>query len=152
LAQLAQGLQNGAKAGIELGDPQCEEMSSLLRMVLPELRGDLAGYSWEVSCNKETDDQDIFFSLELNKEMEGAIEQAMWFHIIYNPHMSVEERESYGSDVFDGYRASGAQDAHLWILVNNFEIRAVAEAADFKNSEKIAEILRAAKLKEMAKL
>ena len=46
----------------------------------------------------------------------------------------------------------GMKDTHYFILVGNMEIRLVADADEFKNDDKIKELLRAFKLEEIEKL
>ncbi len=152
LMQLAQNLKAAAQEGVEIADEKCEEMAESFKLVLPKTNGDLDGYQWEVSCSKGTQDKDLLFSTTLNRIREETIEGAMWFHIIYNPHLSVEDRDNYGSDTFDDHKAIVSKDAYLWVLINNIEIRAIAEAEDFKNDEKISSVVKKFDLEEIEKL
>lgn len=152
LAQLATELKAAAQEGVEVPDEKCQLMSDLLKLVLPEITQDLAGCEWDVSCSKNTEDKDILFTVYLNRTMEETKDQPMWFHIIYNPHMSAEDRENYGSDVCNGYKATISENAHLWVLVNNMEIRAIADTEDFKNDEKIKSVVSKFDFKEIEKL
>lgn len=151
LAQFAKDLKATAVEGVELSMEKAEELAKVLLLVMPETTGDLEGYKWEVSCNKNADEKDMLFSVELNRKKGEEDEQAMWFHIIYNPHLTQEERDGYSSEMFEGYRATIAENQHLWVLVNNMEIRAVAEAEDFKNDAKIQAVIKKFNLKEIEK-
>ncbi|MCP4221218.1 MAG: hypothetical protein GY765_41715 [bacterium] len=152
LEMLAKELKTNVKKDVEIPFEKLEEYAKLLLLVLPETTGDLAGYEWDVSCNKNTEDHDMLFAVNLNRKKGEESEQAMWFHIIYNAQMPKQERDEYGTESFEGYKATVSENAHLWVLVNNMEIRAVADAEDFKNDVKIQAVLKAFKLKDIEKL
>ena len=151
LAIFAKELKESANVGVEIPWEKSEELAKKLLLVLPETTGDLAGLEWELSCSKNKDEGDMLFTANLNRIKGEETEQAMWFHIIYNPHLSKEERDDYGSETFEGYKATVAADIHLWVLVNNMEIRGVADAEDFKNDAKIKAVLQKFNLKEIEK-
>ncbi len=152
LAKFGAVLKEKVKVGVEIPDEELTKLAELLRLVLPETTGDLAGFTWDVSCSKNKDENDMLFAVELNRMKGEEKEQAMWFHILYNAELPQNERDEYGTEVFEGYRATVAENAHIWILVNNMEIRAVADAEDFKNNDKIKAVLKAFKLKDIEAL
>jgi hypothetical protein len=151
LANFAKELKAAAQEGVEVSLEKLEELSKLLELVLPKTTGDLAGMEWDISCSKNTDEKDMLFAVNLNRKKGEEVEQAMWFHIIYNPHLTKEERDDYGTETFEGFKASIAENAHLWVLVNNMEIRAIADAEDFKNDAKIQSVVKKFDLKEIEK-
>ncbi len=152
LALLATELKSAAVEGFEISDEKSDELSNLFKMVLPETIQDLAGYEWELSCFKNAESKDLLFTVYLNRKIEGRSEQPMWFHIIYNPHMSAEDRENYGTDSFAGYKAIVSENAYIWLLVNNIEIRAIASSDDFKTNERIKSVMNRFLLNEIERL
>jgi len=156
LAALGKNLKDAAQEGVELSDEQIAELEELFQLVLPKAEGDLAGYTWEISCSKGTDDKDVFYGANLYRPKgeaeEAEQEKVMWFHIIYNPHMTQEEKDGYGTEDLDGYKGMGAKDEHFFVLVGNTEIRAVADSEDFKSDEKIKGVIRRFALKKIASL
>ena len=151
LKKFAAELKETAKVGVEVSWEKSEELAKNLLLVLPETTGDLAGLEWELSCSKNTEEGDMLFTANLNRKKGEAVEQAMWFHILYNPHLTKEERDDYSTETFEGYKATTSENAHLWVLVNNTEIRGVAEAEDFKNDAKIQSVLKKFNFKEIEK-
>ncbi len=151
LAAFAKELKAAVPMGVELEWEKSEALAKQLLLVLPKTTGDLAGLEWELSCSKNADEQEILFTANLNRKKGEETEQAMWFHILYNPHLTQEERDGYSEETFEGYKATTAENAHLWVLVNNMELRGVADAEDFKNDEKIKSVLKKFDLKEIAK-
>lgn len=151
LAKFAAELQETAKVGVEITWEKSEELAKTLLLVLPETTGDLAGMEWEISCSKNKDEGDMLFAANLNRKKGEETETGMWFHILYNPHLTKEDRDEYGTEVFEGFKATVSPNEHLWVLVNNMELRAVAEAEDFKNDAKIKAVLQGFNLKEIAK-
>ena len=149
--KIAAELKETAKVGVEVSWEKSEELAKNLLLVLPETTGDLAGLEWELSCSKNTEEGDMLFTANLNRKKGEAVEQAMWFHILYNPHLTKEERDDYSTETFEGYKATTSENAHLWVLVNNTEIRGVAEAEDFKNDAKIQSVLKKFNFKEIEK-
>lgn len=152
LAQFGKELKATAQAGVEVTWEKSEEIAKKLFLVLPKTTGELAGMEWEVSFSKNTDEKDMLFSANLNRKKGEETEQVMWFHILYNPHLTQEERNDYSTEKFEGYPATVAENQHLWILVNNMEIRAVADSDDFKNDAKIQAVLKGFALKDIEKL
>lgn len=153
LAQFAKDLQANAKKGIEIPMEKCEELAQSLKLVLPPTTGELAGMEWtDLSCSKGKDEGDMLFTANLNRKSGDTSEQCMWFHILYNPHLSQEERDNYGDEDVGGFKASRSQNAHLWVLVNNMELRGVAESKDYQDDAKIRVVLENFALKDIAKL
>ena len=145
-AKLSAALKSAAKPG-KLDKRARAELETLIRTILPETAGDLAGYEWEVSY-ADLDEND-FFNLNLVKP--GA-ERAMWFHVFYAPDRPDKEKKSYGAEAFGKYRGMGAKDRHYFALIGNVEIRAVGSSKAFQNDAKIKRVLIAFKLDEIAKL
>lgn len=152
LAQFGKELKEMAQAGVEVSWEKSEEVAKKLLLVLPETTGELAGMEWEVSLSKNTDEKDMLFSANLNRKKGEEKEQVMWFHIIYNPHLTQEERDNYSSEKFEGYPAMVSENQHLWLLVNNMEIRGIADAQDYQNDAKIKAVLKGFALKDIEKL
>ena len=151
LAKFGAELKETAKVGVEISWEKSEELAKTLLLVLPETTGDLAGMEWEMSCSKNKDEGDMLFTANLNRKKGEETETAMWFHILYNPHLTKEERDDYGTETFEGFKATVAEKAHLWVLVNNTEIRGVADAEDFKDDAKIKAVLQKFNFKEIEK-
>jgi hypothetical protein len=142
VAELRTALQAASPLG-SISDDQSARIATLFKKLLPEI----SGYDWVIDILLSEDDEEVLISLELNQA--GGDDQAMWFHVIYVPKRQEEEKADYGleEDSFDGYKGMGMENEHLFIMVGNTEIRAVAEADEYKNDAKIREALRGFKLK-----
>jgi len=152
LEKLSLKLKESAKVGVEVEDTTLNEIVAQLKPMFPSTENELEGYKWDISAYKNKDDSDVFISADLSKEMDGEEVRAMWFHILYDPSLSQDERENYGTETFEGYKASIAEDAHVWVLVNNVEIRAVADSEEFSKTDKIKSVVKSFNLKELEKL
>ncbi len=144
LKRLSVLLKKGATPEVKLSKDETEEFERLLFDILPGQDQIGADKQWHVQLHGSTS----FFQVELRKKGDEPNERFMWFHILYFP----EGKESYGSEDFGDCRGMGAKDAHYFILVGNLEIRAVADAEEYHNDEKIKEMLNAFKLKAIEKL
>jgi len=144
LKRLSVLLKKGATPEVKLSKDETEEFERLLLEVLPGQDQIGADKQWHVKLHGSTG----FFQVDLKKKGDEPNERFMWFHILYFP----EGKESYGSEDFGEYRGMGAKDVHYFILVGNLEIRAVADAEEYRDDEKIKEMLNAFKLKAIEKL
>ncbi len=142
VAELRTALQAAAAVG-SISDDQTAKIVTLFKELLP----DISGYDWVIDPILSEDDDEVLIALELNQA--GSEDQAMWFHVIYVPKRPEEEKADFGleGDSFDGYKGMGAENEDLFIMVGNTEIRAVAESDEYKNDDKIKEVLGGFKLK-----
>jgi len=139
-------LKKGSAPGARLSKDEKEDIERLLIDVLPSQDRIGADKQWDVTYY-DADKGDLF-QVDLKKRGNTPNNRLMWFHILYLP----ERPETYGSEDFGEYRGMGAKDAHYFILVGHLEIRAVADAEEYRNDEKIKGMLKAFKLKEIEKL
>ncbi len=142
VAELRTALQAAAPVG-SISDDQLAKIATLFKELLPEI----SGYDWVIDIILSEDDDEVLIALELNQA--GSEDQAMWFHVIYVPKRQKDEKADFGlkEDGIDGYNGMGAEDEDLFIMVGNTEIRAVAESDEYKNDDKIREVLHGFKLK-----
>jgi len=152
IEKLGKEMKEIAKAGVEPTQEKLDEINKAVSAMFPKTENDLNGYTWDISTSKNKDDKDIFIAADLNRKNGDKTEKAMWFHILYNPNLTKEERDNYGTYNFEGYKGTLNENAHLWILVNNTEIRAIAESEDFKNTQKLIDVLKKFNLKDIEKL
>ena len=139
-----------SKRSLEIDQTKLDVIKTKFVEMFPKTEGDLKEYTWDISISKAKDDNCLFISADLYRNKGEEYERIMWFHIIYNPNLTEYEREKYGDD-FEGYKGSLNEDNHLWILVNNVEIRAIAESDDFMKTQKIKDVLKSFDLKSLEK-
>lgn len=143
LALLSALLKKGGAEGAKLSPDEKRKVEELLGLILPGEDAVGGDKVWEV--NYHDGEGNDFFQVDLNAE---AGERLIWFHILYKQ----EKPSIYGSEDFGKYRGMGHEDAHYFILVGNVEIRAVASADSYKDTEKIKDILKVFKLEDVEKL
>lgn len=149
-AKLSECLRAASQPG-EVTQEQKKELENLLRFVLPEIKGELAGYRWDVEYI-DSESRNFYFLVNLRPTGGNSWDRDMWFHIFYEPSPDEHRVKHYGNEDFEGYRGMGATDMHFFVLVGHVEIRAVAMSDKFKNDKKIRDVLRAFKLKVIEKL
>lgn len=131
-----------------LNEAEKEEIETLLVHILPDERVIGTDKTWQVSYHDLNEPGD-FFQVDLIKKGGNSFDDCyMWFHILYQN----ERDDTYGTENFEGYRGMGTKDAHYFIMVGNVEIRAVADAEEYKNDTKIKNILRAFPLQAIERL
>ena len=136
LEALSKEMKDYSKEGLEVDQTKLDAIKTKLTDMFPKAEGDFKGYTWDISISKSKDDNYLFISANFQRKKGEEDERVMWFHILYNPNLTKDERDNYGSDNFEGYKGSLNEDNHFWILVNNVEIRAIAESEDFKKDTK----------------
>lgn len=146
LKRLSELLNKGTAPQGKLTEEEKEEVTGLLKIVLPEPAYIGEDKEWQVEFH-DMDGND-FFSVNLKKKGDKSFNKYMWFHVLYK----MEKPKSYGSEDFGDYRGMGLENVHYFILVGKLEIRAVASSEEYKNDEKIKGMLKAFKLKSIEKL
>jgi len=145
LQEFSAALKKAAQPG-GVSEAEKKLLEDGLSLVLPSQ--DFIGEDKEWSIGYSNMDDNNFFQVDLRRKGAKSFDKLIWFHILYkSPTPSF-----YGSEDFEGYRGSGAEGMHYFILVGNVEIRAVASADEFKDDEKIKDMLRAFDLKAISKL
>lgn len=145
LEELSALLKGGAQ-DVKLDVDERSRIEALLKLVLPDSQYIGSDKEWDVSYNDM--DQGDFFQVDLRIKGEDYSERLMWFHILYQQ----EKPSFYGSEDFGKYRGMGYENVHYFILVENLEIRAVANAEAYKDDAKIKGMLEAFKLEDIEKL
>lgn len=146
LQELSRLLRKGATPNVKLEISEKKRVEELLVIILPGKETIGKDKEWIVKYY-DLDEGD-FFQVDLKKKGDQSLERFIWFHILYK----LEKPNFYGSEDFEGYSGLGMKDAHYFILVGNVEIRAVADADEYKNDKKIKGMLKAFKLKQIEKL
>ncbi len=146
LSRLSHLLKKGGTAGVQLPSNEKKEIERLLVCILPDK--DYIGENKEWAISYHDMEEGDFFQVDLKNKGDESFNKDMWFHILY-----IQEKPSfYGNEDFEGYRGMGMKDVHYFILVGNVEIRAVASSQEYKNDNKIKEMLKAFKLKKIENL
>lgn len=145
LQEFSAALKKAAQPG-GVSEAEKKLLEDSLSLVLPSQDFIGEDNEWHVGYS-DMDDND-FFQVDLRRKGAKSFDKLIWFHILYkSPTPSF-----YGSEEFEGYRGAGAEGMHYFILVGNVEIRAVASADEFKDDEKIKDMLRAFDLAAISKL
>jgi len=121
-------------------------LAERLRLILPG--EDCVGKDKEWQVTYHDMDEDDFFQVDLKKKGDTSLDRFAWCHVLYKQ----EKPDFYGSEDFGDYRGMGLEDTHYFILVGNVEIRLLASSEEFEDDEKIKDLLRAFKLKEIERL
>ena len=116
-----------------------------MKNFIPKLGNDLE-YDKEISTTGTW--------LQVNVFKKGGKERAMWFQL-FDQRNDANAKKFYDGvtdKVAGKYPARVAKDMHVWILVNNMEIRLIGESKDYKNTEKLTKFLESFDLAGLEKL
>lgn len=92
--------------------------------------------------------------LQVNVQKKGGKERAMWFQV-FDQRNDQKAKDFYNNTtekVAGKYPAIVAKDMHVWILVNNIEIRLIGDSKAYKNTAKLTKFLESFDLAGLEKL
>ncbi|HEV8632235.1 MAG TPA: hypothetical protein VGV61_18115 [Thermoanaerobaculia bacterium] len=147
-SRLSRLLREGALPG-ELTVAERGEAERLLLPVLPKLDGALAGYRWRVAYDDLPDGD--FMSVDLMQGEGEAAPRAMWFHLFWRGALPAAEQGAYLLRL-GPWPARGIEGHHLFVRLGDVELRAVAEAPEFRDAQRIREVLGRFDLAALARL
>jgi hypothetical protein len=147
-SRLSHLLRQGARPG-ELTTAERGEVERLLLAALPALTGPLAGYRWRVAYDDlpEVD----FVSIDL---MQGAGEtapRAVWFHLLWRGPLTAAERDAWVLRL-GRFPARGVEGHHLFVRLGGIELRAVAEAPEYRDPQRLRAVIERLDLDALARL
>lgn len=153
--RLGQLLRRGAEPG-ELTVAEREEVERLLVPLLPATEGRLEGHSWRVAYDDLPAGDFVSIDLLRAEEPSDTAPRAMWFHLFWRgapqaPETAGAEPASWSKQL-GRWPARGVEDHHLFVRVGGVELRAVAEAEEFRDAERIRETVEAFDLDALADL
>jgi hypothetical protein len=148
VGRLSQLLRQGARPG-ELTKEERGEAEQLLLRLLPRLDGALSGYRWRVAYDDlpEAD----FVSVDLVKGDDRVGTRALWLHLLWRGALPAAERASYALRL-GHWPARGIEGHHLFVRVGGVELRAVADAPEFRDAQKLRDVLDRFDLDALARL
>ena len=153
--RLGQLLRRGAEPG-ELTVDEREEVERLLVPILPATEGELEGHSWRVAYDDLPAGDFVSIDLLRGEEPSDTATRAMWFHLFWRgaPETVVTEaaEPASWSKQLGRWPARGVEGHHLFVRVGGVELRAVAEAEEFRDAERIRETVEAFDLDALAGL
>jgi hypothetical protein len=145
-ARLGELLRRGIQPG-QLAAQERHEVEELVRAVLPEVSGELAGHRWRVTY-LDLPEAD-FIAVDL---LTGATEwapRAAWIHLFYRSPVA-EPREEY-PDRLGPYPARAVPGHHLWVRAGNVEVRAFAEAEELRQPGRLEALVEGFALAQLAR-
>jgi hypothetical protein len=148
LSRLSTLLRQGARPG-ELSAHDRGEAERLLLGMLPALSGPLAGYRWRVVYDDlpEAD----FVSVDLMQGDGDAAPRAMWFHLFWRGALTAAEQPAWALRL-GRWPARGVEGHHLFVRVGGLELRAVADASEYRDAERMRAVLERFDLDRLARL
>lgn len=149
-ARLGQLLRRGAEPG-ELTVDEREEVERLLVPLLPDTEGELEGHSWRVAYDDLPAGDFVSIDLLRAEEPSDTAPRAMWFHLFWRGEPPAAEKASWTKRL-GRWPARGVEDHHLFVRVGGVELRAVAEADEFRDEERLRETVEAFDLDALAGL
>lgn len=146
--RLSELLRRGARPG-ELSADERGEVERLLVAVLPKLAGPLAGYHWRVAYDDlpEAD----FVSVDLLDGEGDEAPRAMWFHLFWRGELAAAERDAWTLRL-GRWPARGIEGHHLFVRLGGVELRAVADAQEYRDPRRIRAVLESFDLEALARL
>jgi hypothetical protein len=141
-------LRQGTTAG-ELSKAEREEAERLVQRFLPPLTGPLAGYRWRVAYDDLP--KGDFISIDLMHGEGDKAPRAMWFHLFWHGPLAPAELPAWPERVGE-WPARGVEGHHLFVRVGGVELRAVAEAAEYRDPQRIRSVVERFDLRSLAKL
>jgi len=147
-SRLSELLRRGARPG-ELSAGERGEVERLLVAVLPKLAGPLAGHHWRVTYDDlpEAD----FVSVDLLRGNGDEAPRAMWFHLFWRGELAAAEREAWALRL-GRWPARGIEGHHLFVRLGGVELRAVADAQEYRDPQRIRAVLESFDLDALARL
>ncbi len=147
-SRLSQLLRQGARPG-QLTAAERVEAERLVGRLLPPLTGPLAGFRWRVAYDDlpEAD----FVSIDL---MEGDGEnapRAVWLHLLWRGALPAAERAAWALRL-GRWPARGVEGHHLFVRLGGVELRAVADAADYRDPQRLRAVLERFDLDALSRL
>ena len=130
-------LRQGARPG-ELTAREREEAERLLLAMLPALSGPLAGCRWRVAYDDLP--QADFVSVDLMQGDGEAAPRAMWFHLFWRGTLPAGERPAWALRL-GRWPARGIEGHHLFVRLGALELRAVADAPEYRDARRMRAVL-----------
>lgn len=129
-------LMDRARETPELSRIAGEEIERLVALALPEAAPPRA---WRTSyVDLAAGD---FTVVDLVEDPEGTATRLVWAQIVDRPDLSPEERRRYGADPIRGFPTRGVEDHHLFVLAGEVEVRLVTASDEFRDSERLRQLL-----------
>jgi hypothetical protein len=148
LSRLSTLLRKGAQPG-ELTAEERGEAERLLLAMLPALDGALAGYRWRVAYDDLP--KADFVSIDLMQGDGDAAPRAMWFHLFWRGGLPATEQAAWTSRL-GRWPARGVEGHHLFVRLGGLELRAVADAPEYREATRIRGVLERFDLAALARL
>ena len=148
--RLSQLLKRGAEPG-ELTVAERAEVERLLLPLLPATEGALEGFAWRVAYDDLPDGDFVSIDLLQRAEDLDTAPRAMWFHLFWRGAPPAAEPARWTKRL-GRWPARGVDDHHLFVRVGALELRAVAEADEFRDAERIRETVEAFDLDALSRL
>jgi hypothetical protein len=148
--RLAQLLRRGAEPG-ELTVEEREEVERLLLPLLPATEGDLEGFAWRVAYDDLPAGDFVSIDLMQAGEDLDTAPRAMWFHLFWRGEPPAAEPARWTKQL-GRWPARGVDDHHLFVRVGALELRAVAEADEFRDAKRIRGVVEAFDLDALSRL
>ena len=141
-------LRQGARPG-ELTADERAEAERLLLAMLPALSGPLNGYRWRVAYDDLP--QADFVSVDLMQGDGEAAPRAMWFHLFWRGAEPVGELGLWPLRL-GRWPARGVEGHHLFVRLGGLELRAVADAPEYRDAARMRAVLERFDLDAFARL
>ncbi|HXT51173.1 MAG TPA: hypothetical protein VN811_09035 [Thermoanaerobaculia bacterium] len=141
-------LRQGARPGELTADERAEAERLLLGM-LPALSGPLAGYRWRVAYDDLP--QADFVSVDLLQGDGEAAPRAMWFHLFWRGTLPASEQAAWALRL-GRWPARGVEGHHLFVRLGGLELRAVADAPEYRDAGRMRSVLERFDLDAFAQL
>ncbi len=148
VTRLSTLLRQGAQPG-ELTAAERAEAERLLLAMLPALSGPLAGYRWRVAYDDLP--QADFVSVDLMQGDGEAAARAMWFHLFWRGALPAAEQPAWALRL-GRWPARGVEGHHLFVRLGGLELRAVADAAEYRDARRMRAVLERFDLDALARL
>jgi len=141
-------LRQGARPG-ELTAGERAEAERLLLGMLPALSGPLAGCRWRVAYDDLP--QADFVSVDLMQGDGEAAPRAMWFHLFWRGAEPAGELGLWPLRL-GRWPARGVEGHHLFVRLGGLELRAVADAPEYREAGRMRAVLDRFDLDAFARL
>jgi hypothetical protein len=148
VARLSALMRQGTRPG-ELTADERAEAERLLERMLPALQGPLVGHRWRIAY-VDLPKAD-FVSVDLMDGDGETAPRAMWFHVFWRGELQPREREAWPLRL-GRWPAQGLEGHHLFVRAGGLELRAVADAAEYRDAGRMRALLERFDLDRLARL
>ena len=129
-----------------------EKFETTFARLLPAKGADGEELRWKVSmppAGEPGESGNVLITVDAHpKSSADDDDRLVWMHVVYQ----AEKPESYGSDKWGRYPVMRMENRHMFVLIGQTEVRAIADAESYENDAKLEALVEGMNLEAIKKL